>query len=103
MNLLCMPFIGYKANPLLVIVSIRSEWKNIEMTPRNIRCITNTVFRDNLGISLHNFPIKPVDNPILLPNLKGPSDCLILLGKFVRKKIHLLSLYLLMFFFFLLI
>uniref|UniRef100_T1HCS5 PXA domain-containing protein n=1 Tax=Rhodnius prolixus TaxID=13249 RepID=T1HCS5_RHOPR len=63
----------------------KSEWKNIEMTPRNIRCITNTVFRDNLGISLHNFPIKPVDNPILLPNLKGPSDCLILLGVKVFK------------------
>ncbi|KAK9509753.1 hypothetical protein O3M35_006998 [Rhynocoris fuscipes] len=57
----------------------KSEWKDFEMTPRNIRCITNTVFGDNLGLNIHAFPSKPVDS-ILLPHLKGPSDCLIFLG-----------------------
>ncbi|XP_024085830.1 sorting nexin-14-like isoform X2 [Cimex lectularius] len=65
----------------------RQDWKDgtLDLTPRRIRCITNTVFKDNLGLKLSNFPSFQTKNTPNIPILKGPSDCLLLLGVKVFK------------------
>ncbi|KAF6200429.1 hypothetical protein GE061_006732 [Apolygus lucorum] len=65
----------------------KSEWKegSCDIKPRNIRCLTNTVFRDNLGISLYNFPQSPPANGPTVLRVTGPSDALLIFGAKVFK------------------
>uniref|UniRef100_A0A0K8T8Q8 RGS domain-containing protein n=1 Tax=Lygus hesperus TaxID=30085 RepID=A0A0K8T8Q8_LYGHE len=65
----------------------KSEWKegSCDVKPRNIRCLTNTVFRDNLGISLYNFPQSPPANGPTVLRVTGPSDALLIFGAKVFK------------------
>ncbi|BES99188.1 Hypothetical proteinA domain [Nesidiocoris tenuis] len=65
----------------------KSEWKEdcCDVQPRRLRCLTNSVFRDNLGINLCNFPQGPPANCPSVLTIKGTSDALLVLGAKVFK------------------
>ncbi|KAL1137861.1 hypothetical protein AAG570_009557 [Ranatra chinensis] len=74
------PFIATYLSTTDIRTKSKLEWKDYtyEVSPRKIRCLTNTVFGNNLGISLDNFLSScGAHNKMSKSNITGFSDSLL--------------------------